>query len=612
MSDNHETSTWTQQELYQRAPVSVSDPDRTGWNLHIRADALQFYLRQDTAFLFEGHDPSCFRQFSSEHPSVARPLQAVAASMLLSSALKKLRPVESKHQDAAALDKFLACNRKCETWVSDYSRDLFLPYLVGHFREEVAKFWEGRPGDSLLVDSFDEILRQGYFGPGESRGARSSDFYSKAFDSTLTATSPDLVRLWARHIHSFPLWRVAEFIRQCHGNTEEVLCGSKISFVPKNDRISRTIAVEPSLNTWFQLGLGGIIGARLRRYYGIDITSQADVNRELAKIGSITGKIATIDLESASDSISWRMVDKLFPKGFTALLIQLRSPTIETPQGVLPMNILSSMGNGYTFPLQTLIFTCAILACNRYLGIRDLRAGKTWSVFGDDIAVSNVIVAPLLSLLNYLGFTVNSEKSFFEGPFRESCGRDFFRGSDVRGVYIKSLQTQQDVLVAINRLQRWSHINKIALPATFRCLRGMLKGKPFFVPLWEADTAGVKVPVRYARSLKRGHSWRYKRYEFCPEQLTFHVGLVSHPRYGDRPVNPEGQYIAYLGGHVEQGRSSVRHDGSGFYRTRTRKTPNWEYASPTFVAEVGQLVWPERPDDFQWIDSIGARNLNGF
>jgi hypothetical protein len=331
----------------------------------------------------------------------------------------------------------------------------------------------------------------------------------------------------------------------------------------------------------------------------------------LARIGSLTGKIATIDLESASDSISMLMINKLFPPAFVGLLKELRSPCIETPQGLVKLDIVSSMGNGFTFPLQTMIFSCAVRACIRYLGSGSLRAGENWSVFGDDIIVRVEILPAVLSLLDFLGFTVNSTKSFFEGPFRESCGRDFFRGIDVRGVYIRSLNSQQDVYKAINLLNRWSQMHGIPLKRTFMYLRSLIKGKPFLVPRWEADYAGVKVPSRFVTHLKTGSSWRYKRYEVRPSHLSFHVGLVHHPKYGDRPLNAEGLYITYLGGFAEQGKVFVRH-GEDSYRARTRRTLNWDYPSPTFVAEVGQLIWPEKPDDYRWQDAIGASNLSGY
>jgi len=53
-------------------------------------------------------------------------------------------------------------------------------------------------------------------------------------------------------------------------------------------------------------------------------------------------------------------------------------------------------------------------------------------VYGDDIIVRKSVYEPLIELLAYLGFTTNSRKTFSSGPFRESCGADWYEGKDVR------------------------------------------------------------------------------------------------------------------------------------------------------------------------------------
>jgi len=116
--------------------------------------------------------------------------------------------------------------------------------------------------------------------------------------------------------------------------------------------------------------------------------------------------------------------------------MELRSPTTITPRWEVRLEILSSMGNGYTFPLQTMIFCCAIRAVRRYLCLGGYRAGSTWSVFGDDIIVPTFMYGRVIRLLELIGCTPNVNKSFAEGPFRESCGKDYFLGIDIRPVYI--------------------------------------------------------------------------------------------------------------------------------------------------------------------------------
>jgi len=99
----------------------------------------------------------------------------------------------------------------------------------------------------------------------------------------------------------------------------------------------------------------------------------------------------------------------------------------------------SSMGNGYTFELETLIFAGLMSVLLRELG-RSGRLGEDVFVFGDDIIIPDDCYGAAIAMLEFCGFSANTEKSF-HGPigFRESCGGDFFEGADVRPFYIKDV-----------------------------------------------------------------------------------------------------------------------------------------------------------------------------
>jgi hypothetical protein len=99
----------------------------------------------------------------------------------------------------------------------------------------------------------------------------------------------------------------------------------------------------------------------------------------------------------------------------------------------------SSMGNGFTFELETLIFAAIALVITRECGFSG-RLGSDVFVFGDDIIVKNGVARPLKSVLEFLGFELNAEKSYFgDEPFRESCGGDYFAGQPVRPYFLKEL-----------------------------------------------------------------------------------------------------------------------------------------------------------------------------
>ena len=88
------------------------------------------------------------------------------------------------------------------------------------------------------------------------------------------------------------------------------------------------------------------------------------------------------------------------------------------------------MGNGFTFPLETLIFWA--LTASACEGDVD-----SVSVYGDDIICPRERADDVIDTLTMCGFKINLEKSFVEGPFRESCGCDYYKGIDIRPFYKK-------------------------------------------------------------------------------------------------------------------------------------------------------------------------------
>jgi hypothetical protein len=336
---------------------------------------------------------------------------------------------------------------------------------------------------------------------------------------------------------------------------------------------------------FYQLGLGEWLAGRLKSKIGIDLADQQDWNKSLARRGS-AGQIPifTMDLASASDSMSRNMIREVFPRDFVAWLDLLRSPESTLPDGrVVKLHMVSTMGNGFTFPLQTLLFTACVYACYQFYGIpfRARETGPclpTFGVFGDDIIADTRVFDALSALLGALGFTQNSEKTFKEGPFRESCGGDYLRGFPVRGVYIKSLATAQERAVAFNRLNQWSAVTGIPLPWTIQLLGRSVPFRP--VPLWEADDAGLKLPLGLCRKAIR-RSLRYQSYEYRkwvaePRKLRF-TDVVIVPRGSKKRIyNPFGVMISFLRGDVMSGAISIRDSVVTRYRTKICIAPNWD------------------------------------
>lgn len=201
-----------------------------------------------------------------------------------------------------------------------------------------------------------------------------------------------------------------------------------VGFVPKNAKSHRSIVVEPVLNTLVQLALGDYMEKRLRAF-GIDIKDQT-LNKSLAALGSLTGGLGTLDLSNASDTISTELVYELLPWEWAFMLASCRTETVDIDGLKIVQEKFSSMGNGYTFPLETLIFWALASSASR---------SDYASVYGDDIIVKTDDVPLVIEVLEVCGFSVNPSKSFWTGPFRESCGGDYLRGIDIRPFYLKKV-----------------------------------------------------------------------------------------------------------------------------------------------------------------------------
>ncbi len=232
----------------------------------------------------------------------------------------------------------------------------------------------------------------------------------------------------------------------------KIVKGNRVTTVPKNAKTDRVIAIEPLMNGFIQKGIGGLIRKRLRNV-GIDLSTQ-EANQQLALEGSKSNKLATIDLSSASDTVSMRLVEELLPNDWVMAIEQARSPIGILPDGTeIRYQKVSSMGNGFTFELETLIFWSLCEAVLEAHGSSERRI----LVYGDDIVIASDLYDPLVALLGFCGFAVNPKKSFHDGPFRESCGKHYFHGSDVTPFYIRQDVVSTDrLLLVLNNLRRFA------------------------------------------------------------------------------------------------------------------------------------------------------------
>lgn len=292
----------------------------------------------------------------------------------------------------------------------------------------------------------------------------------------------------------------------------ELVKHNKITFVPKTVKTYRSIAVEPLLNGFVQKGVDNVMRKRLKRI-GIDLSNQTP-NQEFARQGSLdstTEGFCTIDLSAASDSIATEVVRDLLPPDWFALLNALRSKTYQLPDGsVRPFEKFASMGNGFCFPLETLLFAAACHA------VAAGQPGKDFLVYGDDIVVRRKHFVPVVIMLGHLGFRTNSDKTFNSGPFRESCGADWFGGEDVRPFTLDyALDSVENVFKFLN-LSRRSHRSCGFFRGVREFVVSLLPGRlRFYRPFkGEANTGIDPIDDEYlssphCRFSSRSRAWRW-------------------------------------------------------------------------------------------------------
>jgi len=360
----------------------------------------------------------------------------------------------------AAIDKLLESEKTCKQ-INDHgygSRCDNLNGILYHATKIVAEILGDVPVDLYETSSFTG-------GASTSRKRSSGHAYNKYNCQQPIDVTRRLERKAQALITATPLWCASGGYFNLN-----ITLGNRVGTVPKKTDIDRAIAIEPDMNMHMQTAIGNHIRGRLK-VFGIDLNDQS-INQRLAYYGSITGMVSTIDLSAASDSISCRLVWDLLSTAWCDEIDSTRSTYGTLPDGqVIKWEKISSMGNGFTFELESLIFYALTKAV--YLTMQSEMSYNIpdfahWrnrvSVFGDDIICPSFMANRLILALDDIGFKTNSDKTFVSGPFRESCGKHYHLGTDVTPFYVrKPVDHVSRVIWLLNKLRKWSFCDKLQI-----------------------------------------------------------------------------------------------------------------------------------------------------
>lgn len=467
------------------------------------------------------------------------------------SFFKKCRDLPTSfNRRQAAIDKFWEGERDCYR-----TNERLSPFLHGAHapgEERINEFIiavKKRIRD--LIGRRPPTLIEGRHGPG----ATFSDRGHLTTAADKMASVPTMTRDCIYHLFQ---WSATAWAR-AHANHAKcapmTVKGNRFVTVPKDAKTDRGICVEPSINVFYQLGYGKAL-RRALAFGGIDLRDGQTIHRRVACEASRNGSYCTIDLKNASDTLCSNLVKLLLPTAWHDCLRDLRSPHTLLEGKWVRLEKFSSMGNGYTFELETLIFFALVSEACASMGFPS-QGGCDVFVYGDDIICPNDAYEGVVNVLKFFGFTPNKEKSFNKGWFRESCGGDFFNGSPVRGYYLKEFpRGPHEIISMANGIRRLGssndelgdldHANLRAwlwsldlLPSHIRRLRGPVHfGDLVIHDVREKWITRTRHEIRYIRALgKRSIGfvpWSHFRPEVALATALYGVGD------GRRGVLPRG------------------------------------------------------------------------
>lgn len=320
----------------------------------------------------------------------------------------------------------------------------------------------------------------------------------------------------------------------------------KVVLVPKTQKTPRVIAEESTCMMYVQQGISKELtkmmeANRLLRPL-IGFTDQVP-NQILAREGSLNGELATLDLSEASDRVSYEHVrvmlqDYPFLWGGVDAARTQKAHVLDEGLGLdleISLNKFASMGSALCFPVEAMVFLSIV-----FLGIQDgLQKPLTrntvkefWGkvrVYGDDLIVPVDFVPQVIRRLESFGLKVNKDKSFWNGKFRESCGKDYFDGHDVsvtrvRRVFPSSLD---DALETVSLVSLRNQLYYAGYSDTAEYLDGIID------PLLQGDYPAIPVDTDmlcYTDWVDESQPWRPQRTVFKSSLLGKFQwsGLDSH------------------------------------------------------------------------------------
>lgn len=388
----------------------------------------------------------------------------------------RLLPFRSTSVDARMVRVAKLARQICHLILGEYDG------ILRQHQSELPRFGPGacRNAGRGLVERYERCVQYGYYTPMHLPELRAFGTLGVTYRSHPDVVSSENGTGIGPDIWSRGFWGTSKYPQVCAPSS-----------VPKTQWANRLIAVEDICNQSNQLHVKDDMQRRFDATVrdAIPVRNQ-EVNREMARIGALTDKWATLDLSHASDSVTKPLVRMLVPSSWWDHAFQRCIPygyvLFEGARPVVRgLHMFATMGCGCTFNVEAMVFYSLTLATciledigeEEQFALSTINQLRYWAgvmavhVMGDDIICLSRYARAVIAVLAYFGFEVNVDKSFLEGRFRESCGSDWLRvdtdtGSsveDVSCVYYPRIPIGRDFVGSMLRTHReWSELDNDA------------------------------------------------------------------------------------------------------------------------------------------------------
>lgn len=277
---------------------------------------------------------------------------------------------------------------------------------------------------------------------------------------------------------------------------------SRFKFIAKYLGKPRGICIEENEMQFFQQGVKRFLYDHLERHPAtrgrINFRSQS-INQSLALASSACNGNITIDMSEASNRVARELVFRLFwnTKLFHLLdAISTRLMELPSKSELHFTQMYAPMGSGVCFPVMAICHWALIRAMISLSSLDDSeKLAKEVYVYGDDVIVPRECTEVIFTYLPLFGMKLNTDKSFSNGPFRESCGIHAYMGVDVTPVYVnhitKNYQEKCDTTVLLSLIAKEHLFHQKGYNETSQCIKSLVSKHYWQLPTVGSETSAL-------------------------------------------------------------------------------------------------------------------------